>query len=1050
MGDSLIHVSTYRSSSSSPSRRRRHRSFDRERLREPINAATYEFNVRLNDLARRGDRRTAAGRAQDMLLEAVRCADEGACDPEQEDAHARGEGVIPNVVSFSTVMNAWARSYDPDAAANAEELLRTMERIDAGIYAGGGGGGMGGGAFGPSSATNRPRPRLRPNSFSYNSCITAWARCRSDPSAARRAECLLDEMEVSYCNGGGDETVRPNALSYSGCISAWARSDDPDAATRAASLLERMERLYRAGDYGVMPDTVAYTSTIQAWSRVTNAADRADELLERMMRLSGEGGENPCARPNVRTYNYVLASYARTRGRAGDAERMLRRMEQASREREWEAEAMGEEEDGDRDDGDGTIRPDTGTYNACIAAWCRQSEEEMNEGEDGKDSLARAESLLREMRDRPRTDGDGEHDDEADDVRPDVSSYGNIIRLHCKRNSRPAARRASELLDEMERSYESGDAACRPRTFLYNFLLNSYATLNDAESLSSVRSLLNRMEGRRYARPDRVSYNSVLKLYAQQRRRGRKSASDACALLDEMTRRYERDGERRVKPDRITYSAVISALTRSGAPGASSANKAEELLERMLTAYRNGDEEMKPNKITFSAVMNCIADGGGGGAGGGGGKTSKDTTDKVLDLLQNCLDLFRETGDDDFRPDTVLFNCVLKQLARCRGRRYSAAQAEAALAQMERLRDSGTEGAAPDLLSFNICIDAYANGAERGIEGCAASAERLLERVEAMHAAAADDDYDDDRDDGDDGDDHDADDSNRDGDTATGGTRAGARGAFRPDHYTYNSAIKALAGSREPGAAERAHRILERMESLGARDEDEDEDDEDDVNENGNVDKGRGRGNKGGAKGKKGKGGRTMPDSVTYSTVINGYANGSGGGTAGAVERAEKAESLLRHQERLFEEGNIDAPPGKIGYTAVIKAWSMVNNNNNNNNNNGKGNGNKKGKGNKKSGGGSGRRIKSGGGSKIKSVSGSGGSNGSGKVAAAERAESLLREMVERFENGDDRMRPTRPTFATAFAAARRTGDGGSVRRIEALKAKLEDMLLEEKGEVSL
>ena len=159
----------------------------------------------------------------------------------------------------------------------------------------------------------------------------AWGRVGS---GAERAEACLDIME-EWANTTGNEDVRPNSFNYNSVISALANSHDVGAASRADKILERMEHLHRTtGDESVKPRTATYNAIIDAWAKSgeVDAADRAELLLAHMMELY-ETGHNLDAKPNVRSFNSVLNAWAKSGhpmapNRAGE---VLEQMEELGR-----------------------------------------------------------------------------------------------------------------------------------------------------------------------------------------------------------------------------------------------------------------------------------------------------------------------------------------------------------------------------------------------------------------------------------------------------------------------------------------------------------------------------------------------------------------------------------------------------------------------------------------------------------------------------------------------------------------------------------------------
>jgi pentatricopeptide repeat protein len=156
--------------------------------------------------------------------------------------------VRPNVVSYNSAMNAWAKSGLPEGPKKAEGLFRRMEELG-----------------------------LKPDTTSFGIVISAWANSR-DPSVGKRAEAILNQMQKLYEAGNPD--VKPNTVTFNSAITAWANSRDPSAGKRAEAILNQMQKLYEAGNPDVKPNTISFSSVITAWanSRDPTAANRAKQF----------------------------------------------------------------------------------------------------------------------------------------------------------------------------------------------------------------------------------------------------------------------------------------------------------------------------------------------------------------------------------------------------------------------------------------------------------------------------------------------------------------------------------------------------------------------------------------------------------------------------------------------------------------------------------------------------------------------------------------------------------------------------------------------------
>ena len=213
-----------------------------------VNSATLRFNNMLSRMAKNFDS-TTAPKVEALLLKAVkeyelhedRLKSKDAvvdADGDKDDDPSTAAMVIPNTVSFTNAITAWARCNRKDSARRAQSLLGRMRDL----------------------RSTRGWAHVRPNRVTYNSAITAWARS-GERGSASAAERLLGEMyDEFYDNqtrekdgGGGDGNVgggcdldahelKPDSRSWNAVINAVARSRDPDCADRARSLLDEMGR----------------------------------------------------------------------------------------------------------------------------------------------------------------------------------------------------------------------------------------------------------------------------------------------------------------------------------------------------------------------------------------------------------------------------------------------------------------------------------------------------------------------------------------------------------------------------------------------------------------------------------------------------------------------------------------------------------------------------------------------------------------------------------------------------------------------------------------
>ena len=253
---------------------------------------------------------------------------------------------IPNTYTYTNVIDAYARSApcNPNAPYSAQRLAERMEELRA------------------SSSSDIVKPTAR----AWNSVIGAWADWMGEEmpwgeyigNGAERAERCLDIMD-ELASRTGNEDVRPNSYNFNSVISAWANNGGGESAFRAEKILERMEVLYRrTSREDVKPRTATYNAVIDAWAKSgeMDGAHRAELLLGHMMELF-ETGHNVDAKPNVRSFNSVLNAWAKS----GDPDAPTRAREVLSR--------MEELANMDWED----VLPDTTSFATVINAFARSN-----------------------------------------------------------------------------------------------------------------------------------------------------------------------------------------------------------------------------------------------------------------------------------------------------------------------------------------------------------------------------------------------------------------------------------------------------------------------------------------------------------------------------------------------------------------------------------------------------------------------------------------------------------------------------------------------------
>jgi pentatricopeptide repeat protein len=289
------------------------------------------FNSAMHAIAN-SDRADAPQRAMRLLERMEAMYESGSVD----GMKGGGGGAKPDIISYNSVLNAFAKCGGTKSARRAEEMLYKLEN-----------------SYDDSRRDKGTSSDVCPDVYSYNIVISAWANC----GHADRAVALLDRM--AHRTKEGKANLIPDATTYNSVLHAWSQSSDRNAPVKALGLLEIMLRLHEAGGKvdnededddddidppssvvaaaNCIPDVTSFSTVINAFSksRFPRKARQTRDLLRRMKHLHengsigvGHGGlvkrKKEALRPNIFVYAAVLNACAYTFGTNEEKEEALR------------------------------------------------------------------------------------------------------------------------------------------------------------------------------------------------------------------------------------------------------------------------------------------------------------------------------------------------------------------------------------------------------------------------------------------------------------------------------------------------------------------------------------------------------------------------------------------------------------------------------------------------------------------------------------------------------------------------------------------------------
>ena len=373
--------------------------------------------------------------------------------------------VEPTIVTYTSVIDAYARSEKHDGALHAERILFGL--LDQQLFGG---------------AQKQP---LRITSVTCDAVLNVWARVGTLP-AAQRALAILQRLEHLQ-----NQQIRPTAHSYATVLNAFAKCHAPH---HCQDILQNL--ISKAKDHNgngnsevVLPETVMFNVAMQAWANSGDprAGNQAQKLLQRMIDLSSSSSSQFPTQPDTVSYNTVISAWAHSGhvNAALQAEKVLQQMHQASRQQQEEK----------------VVTPNTISYNSVLHAYAQAPTL------TSSSSLApalRASRLLQFM-----------IKSQNPQIAPDAISFTSVLNAWAKSKQPDKARQARHILDAFL-AYR-----LEPNPIPFNAVLNACAfsafdANNQASPAHTQREALRIAVStfallRQHCQPDTVSYGNLLK-----------------------------------------------------------------------------------------------------------------------------------------------------------------------------------------------------------------------------------------------------------------------------------------------------------------------------------------------------------------------------------------------------------------------------------------------------------------------------------------------------------------------------------------------------------
>ena len=457
----------------------------------------------------------------------------------QKYRETKEETLRPSVQIFTSVMDGWTRSNDPNKEQYARAVLDEIQKLrDEGILP-------------PDSDTWMKNTILE-------AILTSSSSSLSPGDRAERGHEFLEQMKTEWKNKKDNAQAPPNAWSYSSVIIAHL---DAGNLHRAEQVLQES-----FGEAGIAMSLKTPARVIHALAK-NNQVHSADVWLHRVFDGCEKGMFGFDEKPAASLLGGVVAAWQRVANKNTHSDAGIRAQSLVTRMQQLSEKGL-------------TQQPDPLSFRNLPKIWLKTG------GED------RAYQAIQYMRKRA--------DEGAVEMIPNASHYGGLIRAYSVSN-RPE--KAESVLVEMLRDYLNDSQRAKPDVEHFNNVLLGWSSTNvddkNGNSLVQIDGLIQRMKELSYGPkrlevwPNRRTYHFAMTLCAKR--------ADTLLRIQQYFEEMRQSflaGNIFCKPNEESYDVVIQALCRAERP-----ELAQAYLQDACNQFQVGTLESPPFRHCFHNVI---------------------------------------------------------------------------------------------------------------------------------------------------------------------------------------------------------------------------------------------------------------------------------------------------------------------------------------------------------------------------------------------------------------------------------------------------------------
>jgi pentatricopeptide repeat protein len=279
--------------------------------------------------------------------------------------------------------------------------------------------------------------------------------------------------------------------------------------------------------------------------------------------------------------------------------------------------------------------------------------------------------------------------------------YKIVVESWSRSGHSGSARRAEEILDNMQSCYEAGDSSVKPSIEVFNSVIHAYAQSRTVDATQQALRVFQKLHDLKATWktdviPNQKSYAGLLLAHANS------GGIDAPTMVKQLLDRMDSLSGGEFRPDynchNVYLSSLVGIMSYSCISRSETAELADSYLREMLESPR---ESERPDVWSFNIVLAAWSK----------------SDDKAMvfrsEALIDALEAYHVNQglSEKTQPNTNTYNTLMACYSRSQ-HSDKALRARQVLKKMKQLAEKGVEACRPDHITYNTVMNAHAKSRE--------------------------------------------------------------------------------------------------------------------------------------------------------------------------------------------------------------------------------------------------------------------------------------------------------------------------------------------------